>query len=81
MTINSDTPIRIIKRSNCHKISPSAEGELTYEVGHEAKSKTFYIRVTANSSGGFFSHEWIPVAEIERVAGSCSVDGWKAIEL
>lgn len=89
MTINPNTPtirkpdgsLRIIKRNTCPKISPSAEGELTYEIGHEAKGKAFYIRVAANSSGGFFSHEWIPVSDIERVANSCSVDGWKAIEL
>jgi len=51
--------LRIIKKSISPKLSPRAQGSLTYHVGYDETAKTFHFRITANSGGGFFSNEWI----------------------
>ena len=55
---------RIIKKSTAPKLSPRALGSLTYHAGYNDKSKSFHIRITANSGGGFFSNEWIDLNDI-----------------
>jgi len=50
--------LRIIKKSNCPKLSTRAKGTLTYHIGYAANDKSFHIRITANA-GGFFSNEYI----------------------
>lgn len=54
--------MKILKRTTCKPILPSSTSELTYEIGHADKS--FHIRVTGNTGGGFFSHEWIAIDAI-----------------
>lgn len=53
--------MKIIKRSTCKPISPSSKPELTYEIGHVPSDKIFKLRITGNTGGGQFSHEWIAV--------------------
>jgi hypothetical protein len=60
----STNPTRIIKRSSCKPISPSAKGELTYNIGHNDQPKALIIRIIANTGGGFFSNEWIALDDI-----------------
>jgi len=55
---------RIIKKSTAPKMSPRAQGSLTYHVGYDETDKTFHFRITANSDGGFFSNEWIALNDI-----------------
>ncbi|WP_432472083.1 hypothetical protein [Amphritea sp. HPY] len=61
--------IRIIKQSLCSKISSPDKPTITYNVGYDDKAKSLFLRITANSTGGFFSNEWINIESI-----------WKLIE-
>ncbi|NHN38960.1 hypothetical protein G8764_16750 [Pseudomaricurvus alcaniphilus] len=53
--------MRIIKKSTCSLITPTAQGKLTYNIGHEAADDNYHLRITHNSGGGFFSNEWISI--------------------
>tara|TARA_R110000822_G_scaffold159476_37_gene299793 strand:+ start:3422 stop:3604 length:183 start_codon:yes stop_codon:yes gene_type:complete len=39
--------LRIIKKSTAPKLSPRAQGPLTYHIGYNDKSKSFLFRITA----------------------------------
>jgi len=66
--------LRIIKKSISPKLSPRAQGSLTYHVGYDETAKTFHFRITANSGGGFFSNEWIALNDILDVIETTSSD-------
>ena len=53
---------RIIKIATCPTCSGKAT--LTYHFGCD-DNKQVYIRIIANSGGGFFSDEWIKLADIQ----------------
>jgi len=56
--------LRIIKKSTSPKLSPRAQGNLTYHIGYDETAKSFHFRITANSGGGFFSNEWIALNDV-----------------
>jgi len=58
----SPTPLRIIKIATC----PTCSGKaiLTYHFGC-SEDMQYYIRIVANSGGGFFSEEWIKLTDIQ----------------
>ncbi len=58
---------RIIKISTCPTCSGKAN--LTYHFGVSADN-TVYIRVVSNSGGGFFSDEWVKLADIQAALAS-----------
>lgn len=66
--------LRIIKKSTSPKLSPRAQSSLTYHVGYNDKSKSFHLRITANSGGGFFSNEWIALNDILGIIESTRSD-------
>ncbi|MAZ69739.1 MAG: hypothetical protein ABJM39_04270 [Porticoccus sp.] len=71
---------RIIKKSTSSKLSPKSPSSLTYHVGYDDNSKSFHFRITANSGGGFFSNEWIPLSDIlDTIATTFPVNPFKAI--
>ena len=53
---------RIIKIASCPTCSGKAT--LTYDFGC-SEDKQVYIRIVANSGGGFFSEEWIKLTDIQ----------------
>ena len=57
-------PRPILKTSFCRALS--SKSEIGYELSLDEK-KAFYIRLTSNSGGGYFSDESISLAEIERI--------------
>jgi len=65
-TTMSDTTntIRILKKAQCGKISSPSELSLIYNIGYHDKSKSLYFRVITNTTGGFFSNEWISLDKI-----------------
>jgi hypothetical protein len=79
----ASTPlIRILKKSNCPKLSPKAKGSLTYHIGYAETAKTHLIRVTANTGGGFFSNEWVALGDILDTIDTAEFeDSFKAIIL
>ena len=66
--------------TNTSKLSPKSPSSLTYHVGYDDNSKSFHFRITANSGGGFFSNEWIPLSDIlDTIATTFPVNPFKAI--
>jgi hypothetical protein len=63
-TTPAQSGIRIIKKANCGLIAPSSTGELTYNIGFDAKDKSFHFRVIGNSGGGYHSREWVSLDAI-----------------
>jgi len=71
---------RIIKKSTSPKLSPRAQGSLTYHVGYDETDKTFHFRITANSGGGFFSNEWIALNDVlDTIEATSSDKPFKAL--
>ena len=70
--VNEATPqvSRIIKIATCPTCSGKAT--LTYHFGC-SEDKQVYIRIVANSGGGFFSDEWIKLADIQAALDSAQL--------
>lgn len=66
--------LRIIKKDQCGKISSPDEPSLTYHVGYDDSSKSLHLRITHNSTGGFFSNEWINLDSILATIEECEPD-------
>jgi len=66
--------LRIIKKSTSPKLSPRAQGNLTYHVGYDETAKTYHFRITVNSGGGFFSNEWISLNDVLDVVETTNSD-------
>lgn len=60
-TVNSD--MRVLKVATCNTLS--GKSTLTYHIGCNPESE-IYIRVYANTGGGFFSPEWISLKDIQQ---------------
>ncbi len=60
--INSTLPMRIIKIATCPTCSGKAT--LTYHFGCTTDNQV-HICIVANSGGGFFSEEWVPLKGIQ----------------
>ncbi len=58
---NATPTMRLIKVASC----PALNGKetLTYHIACNAKQESF-IRLAANTGGGYFSHEWIAIPRI-----------------
>ncbi|MYM63318.1 hypothetical protein [Pseudomaricurvus sp. HS19] len=63
----TDKPSRILKKGTCPQLSRTTDAELTYNIGYSDSSHALFIRITANSGGGFFSNEWIALEAITNV--------------
>lgn len=57
------TPIRILKIAACPSLS--GKSSLTYHVGCTPNAEVTF-RVFANSGGGFFSNEWVPLELVQQ---------------
>ena len=57
------TVVTILKSATAPKLNRHADGELSYDIA--LVNDTLCIRVSANSSGGFFSNEFILIDDIE----------------
>lgn len=55
--------MRVIKTASCGSISGKAR--LTYQIGCTPNSDV-YLRITANTGGGFFSQEWVALEDIQK---------------
>lgn len=57
-------PIRVLKIGKCDSFS--GKSKLTYQIGSKTGADV-YIRITGNTGSGFYSDEWIPLADIENI--------------
>ena len=74
--------MRIIKEEKCPKLSPRALGGLVYNIGYTEDEQAFHFRITANSSSGYFSKEWVALKAIQEVLDQQKKDSpFKAITL
>ena len=74
--------MRIIKEDKCPKLSPRATGGLIYNIGYTEDEQAFHFRITANSSSGYFSKEWVALKAIQEVLDQQKKDSpFKAITL
>lgn len=74
--------MRIIKEEKCPKLSPRALGGLVYNIGYTEDEQSFHFRITANSSSGYFSKEWVALKAIQEVLDQQKKDSpFKAITL
>ena len=60
-TVASETPTCVIKRGTCPTVS--GKSEITYQLGSDPDDR-LVLRLYSNDGGGFFSMEWIPIADI-----------------
>jgi hypothetical protein len=56
--------MRVLKTATCKTLS--GKSTLTYQIGCTPDS-TVHLRISKNDGGGFFSQEWIPFEDIQRV--------------
>ena len=61
---STNDSIRVLKKATCNTLS--CKSKLTYHVGADSDDE-IYVRVHANSGGGFFSREWIAMKDIQAV--------------
>jgi hypothetical protein len=60
--------VRILKESSCQSLS--AKSTLTYQIACSAESEIL-LRILANSGNGYFSKEWVPLADILDILNDC----------
>ncbi len=58
--------LKILKKDTCPTLP--GKSKLTYHIGTDAKAE-IYLRVSENTGGGFFSHEWVALSAIEKALG------------
>ena len=61
---NPDSAVRVLKTGTCPSLS--GKSQLTYQIGCEGKSD-IQFRISANSSSGFFSDDWVALSDIQEV--------------
>ena len=54
--------VRTLRKSTCPSLS--GRSELTYEFGHNNKSKAIMFRITENTGAGHFCDHWVPLDDI-----------------
>jgi hypothetical protein len=65
----AEPPLRILKKATCPTLSEKST--LTYAVACDHE-KALHLQITANTGGGFFSQEWIPLKRIQQVLKECA---------
>ena len=64
ITTNDEPDLRIIHQASCQKLSGRAQGHLDYQIGYSDTANQLFLRIVTNSSGGYFSKEWVPIETI-----------------
>ena len=65
-----DESMTVVKTSTCDTITKKSK--LTYQIG-KLPDDEVYLRVHKNSGNGFFSQEWISLADIQKVLSKIPV--------
>ena len=59
---NTDNDIQILKEATCP--TSSGKSTLTYQVGKD-ESDAIFLKISGNDGGGFWSAEWVALADIQ----------------
>ena len=65
-----DDSMTVVKTGNCDTIT--RKSKLTYQIGTLPDGEV-YFRIHKNSGNGFFSREWVSLADIQNVLGKTPV--------
>jgi hypothetical protein len=63
--------VKVIHSATC--LSLSGKSNITYQVGTDPDSN-IYLRIYGNTGGGFFSPEWVPLAEVQKFIADAPKD-------
>jgi hypothetical protein len=63
--------VKVIHSATC--LSLSGKSNITYQIGADAEGNS-YLRIYANTGGGFFSPEWVPLAEVQKFIADAPKD-------
>ncbi|MCC2971181.1 hypothetical protein [Massilia sp. IC2-476] len=55
------------KNATASKLGKHADGTISYKVACDFERTTLFLAITNNSSGSYFSREYVPVARIEKL--------------
>jgi hypothetical protein len=55
------------KNATAAKLGKHADGTISYKVACDFERTALFLAITDNSSGGYFSREYVPVARIEEL--------------
>ena len=65
-----------LKSSTTPKLGKHAEGTISYKVACDTGRTALFLAITDNSSGGYFSREYAPVARIEEQLAKLDQSGF-----
>lgn len=63
--------VKVINSATC--LSLSGKSNITYQIGTDPDSNV-YLRIYANTGGGFFSPEWVPLDEVQKFIADAPKD-------
>jgi len=74
-TATSEAPVAsgpqyiMLKSATTPKLGKHSDGTISYKVACDMGQTALFLAITGNSSGGYFSREYVPVARIEALLG------------
>ncbi len=68
-----DLPIELLRKCTTTKLNPES-GSLDYEVGKHRETGEAHLRISSNSSGGYYSSEWISVTALQSCVANSQPD-------
>lgn len=63
--------VKVLHSATC--LSLSGKSNITYQIGGDEDANV-YLRIYANTGGGFFSPEWVPLAEVQKFIADAPKD-------
>jgi hypothetical protein len=55
--------VKVVNSATC--MSLSGKSNITYQIGADTDGNS-YLRIHGNTGGGFFSPEWVPLADVQK---------------
>ena len=63
--------VKVVHSSTCPSLS--GKSQISYQIGVHPEG-AMYLRIYANTGGGFFSPEWVPLAEVQKFIDAAPKD-------
>lgn len=65
-----------LKNATAAKLGKHADGTISYKVACDMGRTTLFLAITDNSSGGYFSQEYVPIDRIEELLAKLDRSGF-----